>query len=77
MGKRLAVALVGILFGGVVGWAIASLTGWTFFTFIGIIAGGMGSVILAERRRAIPTMHELQRPQPISLTDQDDRTGRA
>jgi len=77
MGKRFAVALIGIILGGIVGWVIASLTGWTFSVIIGILAGGIGFVVWAERRRAIPTVDELHRPQPISLTDYDDRSGHA
>jgi len=69
MGKRLAVAALGILLGGLVGWLVARMTGWTFCTIVGVIAGGIGAVICAERRGTIPALDELHRPASISLDD--------
>jgi|GEM_PF-4581787 len=73
MGKRLAIAVLGVVVGGLVGWIIATLVGWPFATIVGLIAGGIGAVTWAERQHRIPSVEELERPRPISLTDPRDR----
>ncbi len=51
MGKRIVVAVLGILLGGLVGWALTMLTGPTFFTASGVMVGGVGAVVWTGKRQ--------------------------
>jgi outer membrane lipoprotein SlyB len=74
MGKRLAVALLGAVFGGLIGWTVAALAGLSFFAVtIGILAGGLIALAWAQKRGKVQTVDELHKLLSISPAERHEK----